>query len=150
MHETLGPVAAFGPPGLWWRMANERARPMRKTMTAEEIKLWRRLQLFRDDGLHFRKKVPFAGFVIDFVCLPARLAVELEGGDGPAAGEGHDGHRDAVLRDSGFRLLRFRSDDVECGLDDVTQAIYRAAIERLAASTIARRPSRSGGEGEPD
>ena len=126
-------------------MANGRARALRKTMTPQEVKLWAWLRPLRAQGLHFRRQVPFAGFIIDFACLPARLAVELDGSQhGMPEGAMRDHLRDSILSEAGFKVLRFWNHEVDRGIGDVTEAIYRAAIERLPPSGAARHLPRYG------
>ncbi len=61
-------------------MANERARALRRQRTPAERKLWWRLRELKTHGFKFRQQAPIDGFVVDFVCLSARLIVEVDGG----------------------------------------------------------------------
>ena len=89
-------------------MANERARDLRKTMTPAEVRLWLALRQLRPQGLHVRRQVPRAGYILDFACLPAKLVIEVDGEH-----HGLDPHlprdrmRDAALGAMGFYTLRF-------------------------------------------
>jgi very-short-patch-repair endonuclease len=47
-------------------MANERARQLRKSLTRQEVRLWKRLREFRALGFHFRRQSPIEGFIVDF------------------------------------------------------------------------------------
>jgi len=58
----------------------DRARSLRRTMTAPERALWSLLRR-KHLGLHFRRQHPIGPFVLDFYCASARLCVEI---DGPA------------------------------------------------------------------
>ncbi len=108
-------------------------------MTPQEIKLWLRLRLLRPQGLHFRRQVPLAGFIVDFACLKAMLVIEVDGEQhGLPDGIARDGRRDAALSDAGFRVLRFWNHEVERGLTDVIESIYRAAVERRPPSGASR------------
>jgi very-short-patch-repair endonuclease len=121
------------------RMADERARTLRKSMTPQEVRLWLRLRLLRPQGLHFRTQVPLHGLVVDFACLRAKLIVEVDGGQhGLPAGFARDRWRDTCLAAEGFKTLRFWNHEVDRTLDDVTETIYRAAIERLTPSGASR------------
>ncbi len=128
-------------------MANKRVRTSRKTMTSQEGKLWMRLRGFRAQGLRFRRQVPFAGHVIGFACLPARLAVELDGEQHGAMDEGGR-DLDAALKASGFSVLRFWNHDIDRSLDSVIETIHRAALDRLAPSCTTRQLPRFGEDGE--
>ena len=83
-----------------------RARKLRKEMSLPEVLLWIELQN-RPGGFKFRKQVPQDPYTLDFACLSARLAIEV---DGEAHGQGDQPHkdevRDRVMADRGFRTLR--------------------------------------------
>jgi very-short-patch-repair endonuclease len=75
--------------------------------------------------------VPLAGYVADFVCFEARLILEV---DGPVHAREeqrlHDAARDRVLRERGFRVLRFDGEAVLVDLERVLGAIRRALAEK--------------------
>ena len=100
------------------------ARQLRKSMTGAEPVLWSRLRGHQLGGHKFRRQVPLGPFVVDFTCHASRLVVEV---DGPAheASIRQDALRDAYLRRSGFRVLRFSADAVLQRLDDVLTTILR-------------------------
>ena len=50
----------------------------RKRMTPEEKILWSHLR-GESLGMQFRKQVPFGPYILDFFCLPKKLAIELDG-----------------------------------------------------------------------
>jgi very-short-patch-repair endonuclease len=56
-----------------------RARRLRIGMNEPERVLWMLLRDRRLGGAKFRRQAPVAGYVADFVCLDARLVVELDG-----------------------------------------------------------------------
>ena len=55
------------------------ARKLRREMTQAEAMLWRSLRGVALDGLKFRRQVPIGRYVVDFLCVKHRLAVELDG-----------------------------------------------------------------------
>jgi very-short-patch-repair endonuclease len=57
-------------------MANELARNLRKNATLAERILWARLRLLKPQGFHFRRQTPIGRYIVDFVCVCARLFVE--------------------------------------------------------------------------
>jgi len=57
-----------------------RARRLRKSPTFTEAALWPLLRDRAVAGLRFRRQVPIGDYVCDFVCLSARLIVEVDGG----------------------------------------------------------------------
>jgi very-short-patch-repair endonuclease len=111
------------------RELEEAARSMRRAPTHAEEVLWRALQKKQVAGLRFRRQHPVGRFVLDFYCASQKLVVEVDG-------EVHDGQqeRDAertrVLESYGYRVLRFRNDEVLHDLAAVVQKIAAAAAER--------------------
>jgi very-short-patch-repair endonuclease len=74
------------------------ARRMRQAPTDAEESLWRRLRQSQL-GARFRRQHPLAGFILDFYCPSARLAIELDGGGHTEARQQHyDERRDKALR----------------------------------------------------
>jgi very-short-patch-repair endonuclease len=57
----------------------KQARRLRKTETAAEKRLWAHLRNRRLAGLKFRRQHPLGRRVVDFFCVEAKLAVELDG-----------------------------------------------------------------------
>jgi very-short-patch-repair endonuclease len=56
------------------------ARAMRHEPTDAESRLWHELRDRRLDRIKFRRQMPIIGYIVDFVCLEAKLIVELDGG----------------------------------------------------------------------
>jgi very-short-patch-repair endonuclease len=105
------------------------ARRLRRDMTVAEAVLWRGLR-DRGEGAKFRRQVPLGPYVADFVCIAARLIVELDGPPHDAADQRlHDSRRDAWLRSQGWRVLRFSNDLVIGGGDLVLDEIRKAVGE---------------------
>lgn len=94
---------------------------MRRVPTDAEDKLWRELRSRRLDRIKFRRQVPLGNYIADFVCLEARLIVEIDGSQhGDSA---YDRRRDAELNARGFQILRFWNDDVLRDLQAVCDTI---------------------------
>ena len=64
----------------------QRARQLRNHPTDAERCLWQALRLRNLEGFRFRRQVPLAGYVVDFLCPQARLVVEVDGGQRAASG----------------------------------------------------------------
>jgi len=56
-----------------------KARELRRAMTSEERLFWYALRRNKRPGLHFRRQQVVAGFIVDFYCHPAALAIALYG-----------------------------------------------------------------------
>ncbi|MGE0005548.1 MAG: endonuclease domain-containing protein [Parvibaculaceae bacterium] len=109
-------------------MANQFARELRRNVTDAEKRLWHELRVLKQEGRHFRRQVPIAGFIADFACRGCRLVIELDGGqhimpDGLA----RDRERTRILETQGFRVLRFWNADVFGNLEGVVDEIRHAA-----------------------
>ena len=97
-----------------------RARTLRRDSTDAESKLWQAIRGRQLANAKFRRQAPLGGYVADFVCLEARLIVELDGGQhSPEV----DAGRTAFLEAQGFRLIRFWNNDVLSNTEGVLQLI---------------------------
>jgi len=101
------------------------ARRFRTNQTDAERRLWSRLRRRQLAGFKFRREHPVGIYVCDFICVEARVVVELDGSQHLDQAR-HDRHRDAALRAGGFRTLRFWNDDVLFRTDNVVETIYEA------------------------
>ncbi len=77
----------------------------RRAPTRAELRLWRLLRDRRLNGLKFRRQVPIGPYIVDFLCVSARLIVEA---DGSQHGQSiRDERRDAYLARQGWAVVRF-------------------------------------------
>jgi very-short-patch-repair endonuclease len=104
-----------------------RARESRKNQTSAEAKLW---SLLRDRRLikrKFRRQHPIGIYVVDFACPTARLVIEV---DGPshdnAEQQAFDQQRTEYLEREGWRVMRFKNEDVYGALWHVEQQVVSA------------------------
>lgn len=100
------------------------ARKLRHEATDAERHLWRHLRGEQLAGFKFRRQYPLAGYIVDFVCVPARLVLELDGGQHLDAVP-YDGARTRAIEALGYRVLRFWNDDVLLRTDAVLEAVWR-------------------------
>ena len=89
------------------------ARVYRSNPTPAEAAFW---QLVRRDaipGCVFRRQFVIDAYTVDFYCHRGWLVVEIDGGvhDEPDQHE-FDVNRDEYLHSRGYRILRFRNEDV--------------------------------------
>ena len=120
-----------------WEQFKPLARRKRREPVAAEKQLWRNLRGKRLGGFRFRRQHAIDRFIVDFYCAETRLVVEV---DGPT----HDGtieadaQRQRVLEALGFRVLRFRNEEVfeELGM------VLRKIAEVLKNSTPPPTPLR--------
>ena len=90
------------------KLRRDRARRLRRDQTDAETQLRELLRAGRLEGWKWRRQAPVGPFIIDFLCLEAWLAVELDGGVHAGQVE-YDARRDAYLRRQGLQVLRFRN-----------------------------------------
>jgi len=90
--------------------------------------LWNRLRSNQIAGAHFRRQQVIAGFVADFYCHSAGLAIEVDGWthDDPD----YDARRDKVFASRGIRVVRFTNQQVLRNMDGVLEAIWECVKQR--------------------
>ena len=108
------------------------ARHLRRTLSAPEARLWSRLRERGPGKPVFRRQHPIGPYVLDFYCVKARLAVEIDGishdmGDRPR----RDMRRDAWLEARGVTVMRIAARELARGIDEAADAIVRTAAEML-------------------
>lgn len=55
------------------------ARKMRRHPSDAERRLWYYLRRKQLQGFRFRRQVPIGPYIVDFYCIEARLAIEIDG-----------------------------------------------------------------------
>jgi adenine specific DNA methylase Mod/very-short-patch-repair endonuclease len=103
------------------------AREMRNAPTDAEKRLWHFLRDRRLAGYKFRRQHPMAGYIADFVCIEARLVIELDGGQhAELFQQERDAARTREFERRGFRVLRFWNNEVLSNTMGVLQSILDA------------------------
>jgi very-short-patch-repair endonuclease len=107
-------------------------------MTDAEKRIWYHLRAHRLNGASFRRQVPVGAYIVDFVCLDARLIVEIDGGQ--HADSRNDRARDLWLCSQRFVVLRFWNHDVLANTKGVVEQINQALSTSLPPSlTLSRK-----------
>ena len=114
------------------------ARELRARQTDAENLLWGLLRNRRLLGLKFRRQYPLTPYILDFYCLEAKLAVELDGGQ-HAEQHHYDQQRTVYLENKGITVLRFWNNEMLQQTENVLEKIY-LTIEPLAPSSPALLP----------
>ncbi len=104
-------------------------------MTPPETMIWSRLRHRQEGEPVFRRQHPLGPYILDFYCVAAKLAVELDGwghnmGDQPAK----DTRRDAWLITQGVAVLRIEAVEVLKDPDEAALGIRAAALARQTGS----------------
>ncbi len=96
------------------------AQRLRANPTEAEKRLWVRL-IGGQLGAAFTRQCPVGGFIVDFACRRARLAIEPDGGQ--HADSASDIMRPRIIEAHGYRLIRFWNNDVLQNTDGGVQVI---------------------------
>jgi len=122
------------------------AKALRNNPTEAERFLWSMLRRKQLAEFRFRRQVPIGPYVADFVCLSARLIVEVDGGQ-HGRREAHDRKRTVWLESQNFRVMRFWNNEIlgnDTGVLEMIMAALKvapAAMKRASSNTLRRRES---------
>jgi very-short-patch-repair endonuclease len=103
-------------------LPRDAARRLRADVTEAEQKLWSQLRKRQLYGFQFRRQFSIGPFFVDFVCLEAKVIIEVDGSQ-HADQRTQDASRSEFLRTNGYRVLRFWNFDVLSDLDSVVERI---------------------------
>jgi very-short-patch-repair endonuclease len=120
----------------------QRAKELRRKMTAAEAVLWRQLRGNRLHGLHFRRQQVIDGFIVDFYCHAAAVVVEVDG-EVHRGQVAYDREREEILKQHGLHVLRTTNAEVAADLAGVLARIARACGRE--PNPPAPFPTREGG-----
>jgi very-short-patch-repair endonuclease len=85
-------------------------------------------------GLKFRRQHVVGNYIADFVCLPARLIIEVDGDThGDDAAQIRDAKRTEDIEACGYRVIRFWDDHV---LNDTDGGVHDVIVEALMGSAL--------------
>lgn len=115
------------------RILQSRANHLRKNSTDAERFLWQRLRQRQLGGFKFRRQVPVAGYVADFVCMEAMVVIDLDGGQ-RLDQSGYDAQRNERIKAHGYAVLRFWNSEEFQQVDAVMERIL--AVLRRPAPTL--------------
>jgi very-short-patch-repair endonuclease len=100
------------------------ARTFRREPTAAEKILWHHLRNRQLNGFKFSRQEPIGPYIADFVCRAKRLIIEIDGVTHDTPEElAHDAARTAYLVGQGYRVIRFRNEDIFGDLGPVLEKI---------------------------
>jgi very-short-patch-repair endonuclease len=134
----------------WGRGKTFVSRQLRTSSSEAERKLWYYLKRKQLSGLRFRRQFPLGPYFADFVCLSARLVIEVDGSQhGELAQVAHDARRTAWLERNGFRVLRFWTHtlmtDIEAVMDGIDGALRLPLPRRDVRVDVSSPPPARGG-----
>lgn len=110
------------------------AKDNRNSMTKAEGCLWKyALSKKQMLGYQFRRQRPISNYIVDFVCLPLKLIIEVGGYSHQIQeNEIKDIERQKNLEELGFKILRFKDSEVLKGMNEVKRVI-QVNVENLTA-----------------
>jgi very-short-patch-repair endonuclease len=118
----------------------QRARALRRSATAAERILWRRLSNRQVGGWKFVRQFPIGPYFADFACREARYVVEIDGATHSSDSEiAADGRRTRLFAAGGYHVKRFTNAEVFDNVEGVLETI-RLELE-------ARSPAGRGSKG---
>jgi very-short-patch-repair endonuclease len=105
----------------------QRARELRRNENAAEQRMWSLLRAKRMSGFKFRRQHALGTYIADFICLKARLVIEVDGDThGTDESPALDAKRTEQIELMGDRVIRFWNNEVLIETDDVAAAIFNA------------------------
>jgi len=104
------------------------ARTLRLQATETERLLWKHLRGRHLMGFKFRRQLVIEPYIVDFVCLEAKLIIEADGGQ-HSEQLAYDAMRTARLEAMGYRVMRFWNHEILGELTSVLEQIQLALIE---------------------
>ena len=112
-----------------YALLKENAQKQKRFPTEAEKCLWEMLRA-KKMGHRFRRQHIIGDFIVDFICLPLNLIIEVDG-------KYHNTHqqqeadyiRDSILNQAGYTILRFTNEEVIGDLDNVIHRIKAAMNE---------------------
>ncbi len=108
----------------------EKAKMLRKNMTASEQILWEELKGKKMLGLRFRPQHPIDIFIVDFYCHPIKLVIEIDGGYHQSTEQAeYDIGREGELEYWGIKIMRFTNEEIANQLSNVTGEIEKVCTE---------------------
>jgi isoleucyl-tRNA synthetase len=130
-----------------WNMADpinydllkEKSKELRKFSTQAESFLWDSLRNKQLEGYKFRRQHVVDQFIADFICLPKKLIIEVDGSIHTSAeNQISDTERSERLKTLGYRILRFSNDEVLTNIENVLKKIHTELEATSKPSLVGR------------
>jgi very-short-patch-repair endonuclease len=128
-------------------MPNAFVKHLRQNQTPAESRLWFQLRRKRIANRAFRRQHRLDRYIVDFVCLSARLVIEVDGPSHDLTAT-EDAHRTRRLESQGCRILRFPNAQILTDLDSVVRTIEAVLLGELTIEPTETIPPPLVGGGE--
>ena len=117
IYETANPIL--------YNLLKDFAKRQRANPTDAEKILWNYLKR-NQLGKSFRKQHIIGEFIADFICLPAQLIIEVDGGYHQLPEQQvSDEERTQWLNQYGYRVIRFTNEQILFDIDNVIKTIKK-------------------------
>ena len=110
-----------------------RAKELRANQNSAEARVWSMLRAGRLAGLKFRRQHVLGRYVADFVCIPARLVIEIDGDTHDEEAQLRDAKRTDDIEQAGYRVIRFWNNYV---LNDKDGGVAEVILEAVRTSSL--------------
>jgi very-short-patch-repair endonuclease len=93
-------------------------------MTDTDLLLWSKIRMKQLKGFQFFRQKPLGGYIADFFCMKAKLAIEVDGGQHFEENTTeYDKARDKKFNNLGLNVLRFTNVDIKENIEGVVEVI---------------------------
>ncbi len=122
-----------------YSLLKQLAEDKRKNQTEAENILWQHLKGKQLEDYKIRRQHIIDEFIVDFVCLSKKLIIEIDGGyhQKPEVKKA-DLLRTEILESLGYRVIRFKNEEVLTNIDNVLKAI-KYSLDALSLPLGGRR-----------
>lgn len=126
----------------------EEARELRQKQTKAEEIFWQLVRNRKFNNLKFRRQHQIGNYIAEFYCDELRLVIEFDGEihNSPEQ-QKHDSKRDKFLTSSGFKVLRFKNQEILNSPESVFEEIGKAILGNTQKVDSSSPFGRGGGEG---
>ena len=110
-----------------------RAKELRRDMTPEERRLW--YDFLKDYPVRFLRQKVIDGYIVDFYCASAKIAIELDGSQHyTQAGVEYDEERDRLLQAWGIEVIRFPNDVLRDKFEETCRDIDQIVTSKIKST----------------
>ena len=114
-------TAFYTTDGQMWNLLIDKAKHMRSNPTPAEFALWEGIRA-NSTSFKIRRQHIIDRFIVDFVCLSKKLVIEVDG-DIHDYQKQEDQARTEVLNNKGFKVIRFKNEEVIADRNTVVNKI---------------------------
>jgi len=131
----------------YWNILKEFSKNNRSNPTEAEALIWNEIRNNKL-GHKIRRQHAIGVFIADFVCIPKKLVIEVDG-EYHADNKEYDLARTHFLQTEGFRLIRFTNNEVINDLPTIVTEIKKVLDEPTSEGTPSPLERGLGGEAYP-